>query len=201
MGNSAGGRLAGTAGIAGAGIALAPFTGGISAVIGTTAAVARYTADYQIEKRCTHWADMRVHNISPDDPAWDDTVTCFEVRYCHINGVVGDFGVTLAGRALLMTTDASHHHFIIITMRRGTMVYLDKHGYRNLKIVDNKLGLSLAGKFDEPSESLQRYLPRHDNITLRNVYDIAREDKYGSYHLLDKNCQNFTKAIIDWFCR
>lgn len=191
----------GSAGIAGAGIILAPFTGGVSAVVGTTVAAARYTADYQIDKRCTHWANMRVHNIPSDSPAWDDTVTYFEVRYCHINGTVGDFGATLAGRALFMTTDAAHHHFIIITLRRGTRVYLDKHGDRNLKIVTDNNGLSVTGgKFDEPSEMLRRYLPRHDNITLRNVYDRARDDKYGNYHLLDENCQDFVEAIIDWFC-
>lgn len=201
MGNSQSSRTNISAGIAIAGWALSPFTFGVSGLAGFVVMAVREEVNNNIHNR-----DAPVRNwISQSSPLRGERIVDIEVRYCHINkgGIEGpllDAGGTLAARGLGLTTQALHHHFVIATLETGTYIYLDKHGYRNIRERPNKCGLNGAGDDWMSSELLKRTRPTRNGgvVTLADLIDYAERDQFGTYHLLDDNCQHFAEALYQW---
>nr|UMO80046.1 hypothetical protein [Pandoravirus aubagnensis] len=197
------GRMWTTFGIWAAGIALAPFTGGASVAAAAVYGGLRVAADINIDER------PAPRNIeSAAEARRSERVTKLEVRYCHIMtdndddtwGKVGDAAATAAARALAITTQAVHHHFVILTLETGTLVYVDKHGYRNVLVRDNKKGKNGDGDEWLDSELLKSCSPArwNGNVNLGDVIDFVSRDEFETYHLIDANCQHFAEALYQW---
>ena len=118
----------------------------------------------------SHYAP--IYNTIPSSSyLMDQRITQCEIRYCHINGALADFGLTLAARLSFLTTQAAHHHFIILTLECGALIYIDKHSYRNIIIRNDKDGLNGGGDEWLSSESLKCYSMTDRGILLSTVID------------------------------
>jgi hypothetical protein len=184
-------------------ILLAPVTGGTSLLVGGGIAAVRVGTEVSIPtRRAPVNRDRRL------DAMRSKKVASLEVRYCHIAsdkdgevmGAAGDAGLTAAGRLFGMTTMAAHHHFVILTLESGELVYIDKHGERNILLVTDKRGKNGGGNAWLSSELLKSCKPTRwsGNVNLGNVIDHAERDEFQWYHLLDDNCQHFAEALYQW---
>jgi len=200
MGNSTGRAVTGF-GVATLGFALAPFTGGASAIAGVTFYTATMVNEVVVSNTGTHTCGYSEHNMSSDRGIWGEKVKYMEIRYCHITGPFWDAMGTWYARASMATTDAAHHHFLLLQLESGKTVYLDKHANINIAIVHNTLGLDQDGRFTMESRSLKQTSASKwgGNVLLQHVWNEACTDKYREYHLLDNNCQKFAKNIYDYF--
>lgn len=197
------GRVWGTFGIWAAGIALAPFTGGASVVAAGIYGGVRMAAEANIHERNT---SKNIERAAEDRRS--ERVVRLEIRYCHITsdndkdvlGDAADAGLTLAARALAMTTQAAHHHFVMLTLESGTLIYVDKHSQRNVLVRDDKRGKNGGGDEWLDSALLKWCSPTrwNGNVDLGDVIDFVSRDEFSTYHLIDANCQHFAQALYEW---
>ncbi|AGO84732.1 hypothetical protein psal_cds_747 [Pandoravirus salinus] len=197
------GRVWGTFGIWAAGIALAPFTGGASVVAAGIYGGVRMVAEANIDERPAYKNIERAAEARRSE-----RVTQLEIRYCHISndddsdalGSAADAGITLAARALAMSTQAAHHHFVILVLESGTLIYVDKHSHRNVLVRDDKRGKNGGGDKWLSSELLKSCSPTrwNGNVNLGDVIDFVSRDQFETYHLIDANCQHFAEALYQW---
>lgn len=180
------------------GMIFAPLTAGISLAIGGGLAGIRSVADGIVEENCTHYSSINIDIGSMDRNKILD-IKAIEIRYCHITNPAGDALLTLLARGLVMTKQAAHHHFIIITLDPGQYIYLDKHSYRNILIRNNKKGKNGSGNDWLESEILKSKSISSSKLTLNDIIQFINNHTSGDYHLLDDNCQHFaTKIYNQW---
>jgi hypothetical protein len=200
-------RVWSSIGIIVGGVVLAPFTGGASVAValGTFGyGTARLIGEGLIEDK---YARKNIERAA--EALSSERVTRLEVRYCHIasdddddtKGEFLDAAGTLGARALAMTTSALHHHFVILTLESGTIIYVDKHGRRNVLVRTDRRGKNGAGDAWLSSALLKECKPTRwgGNVNLGDVIRFVSDDeRFGTYHLLDANCQHFAEAIYQW---
>lgn len=118
-----------------------------------------------------------------------------EWRYCHSSGDISDFGATLANRLLSTHSwKAAHHHFILLFLDNGKMVYIDKHARRNILYTDNTNGLNKSEHWVYSTLHKQCTTTR----SLGEFVAFAEQDRFLHYKLLENDCQDFAEAIYLW---
>jgi hypothetical protein len=174
-----------------ASIGLAPVTGGVS-LLGLIP-----TAGRLIEAKI---ADSDRHKTSVNiDPAINsiknEKVSSLEYRYCHLSNKYADFGMTLAHRISFMGSNAAHHHFILLYTYNGNIIYIDKHGRRNILKRTNTQGMNMK------AEWVNSAIEKNCSVSNKNVQDFiefAKRDEFSIYHLSNSNCQHFAEAIYNF---
>jgi hypothetical protein len=176
-----------------ASVGLAPVTGGVS-LIGLIPVAGRVIGENNIE-----WREADV-NDELDSKYGNENVINVEVRYCHIGKDWEDAGATLLARGLMMTSAACHHWFIIVELESGKLIYIDKHGYRNIIERSDRCGKNGGGTAWIDSALLKRSKVTRwaGNVRLRELVNYVKLDEHKYYHLLDDNCQHFAKKVYKW---
>jgi hypothetical protein len=192
MGNSES-RMATSFAITVGSMVAAPFTGGVSLVVGLGAVSTRNIMESHISENYTR--ETKIRNAIPPKLDLGSQIKFIEIRYCHISGPITDFSSTLAARSFGMTTKAAHHHFIIIELESGQIIYTDKHYDINLIQRNNRQGKAGNGEWID-SECLKS--KQVSNTNLLEVVQHIKENSSKRYHLLDDNCQDFAEFVYDF---
>jgi hypothetical protein len=147
-----------------------------------------------------------VYNLIPDSSELrNERVVLLEVMYCHIvgddiGGEMADAGATLLARGMLITTQAAHHHYVILTLESGALVYMDKHNKRNIRVRTDKKGLNIVGDRWLRGEVLKSTAPTRwgGNVSLNDLVNKASSSNLEYYHLIDSNCQHFAEELYQF---
>lgn len=170
-------------------------------VAGTLSAIHHFGRDFA--NQTTHEAEVNDQISSEHEQLLYERVTKVEIRYCHLNGEIADFFTTLGARLSMLTFQAAHHHFLILTLKSGKLIYIDKHSKRNILLRPDKRGKNGPGNEWLSSECLRYCKPKVYNGHVM-LYDVIRKIKYGGmfldshYHLIDNNCQHFAQCLYEW---
>lgn len=146
----------------------------------------------------SHYAPV-LNRISSSSPLMKKKIRTVEVRYCHLKGPVRDFFLTAVARLSFTTSQAAHHHFVILTLESEEYVYIDMHADRNIMVRGNKDGKNGDGSEWLSSERLKFYeVGKYKDIILADVVRYVERDSNGNYDLIDNNCQHFAEKLRQW---
>lgn len=114
------------------------------------------------------------------------------------------FGIGVANFFGLFTGDEfdyPDHWFLIARTKKGKFYLIEKgEGGKNFSLFESKANAkdSVRGCYNNNDVSLtETYHP--ENLTLGELFDYAKSlPEY--YNLIDNNCQDFVRAIINRFC-
>jgi hypothetical protein len=149
-----------------------------------------------------HLADRRMRytcrmNINVPDRLRGDRVVAIEARWCQPNWPLVDFAMTQIGRLSLMTTAAVRHHFIVLRLESGALVYVDKHGQRNVLLATrDRKGINSRGQWVD--SSLLYVIAVEGHVTLDDVIGYVERDAFARFGLLADNCQHFAADVAEW---
>lgn len=125
----------------------------------------------------------------------DKKVVRVEWRYCHLGSEIGDFFLTTLNRTLTWDAKAAHHHFLILYLQDGGMVYVDKHWDRNIRRTGDTNGRNKDG---ESVSSDVKTSCSSRRVTVGEVVDFCSQERFARYVLRESDCQDFAEDVYNW---